>query len=134
MFSPKTIKDKQLRKEFLSELRESYCKNSNYPGFMAMIDTLSMFKMNNNIKKLPNSQVNLLTGSFIADVLIDGAYRLVFGCRKESFIEFTTAEGKTFQLTDEEFQQKWSGLVIDLSKSKKPGFIQKVYNDLTAIF
>ena len=119
--------------KLLLELRKSYCQNPDYPGFKAMIDTLSTFRLSNNIIKLSPAQVSMLSSYFIADVLIDGVYRLVFGLREESVIKLTTAEGENFQLTEDEFKKQWSGLVIDLSKSKKPGFIEKFFKDLTAI-
>jgi len=131
--TPKINQSSTAQEELLLELRETYCQHPNYPGFMAMIDTLSSFRLDNNITKLSPTQINSLSGYFIADVLIDGVYRLVFGSRVESTIKFTTAEGENFQFTEEEFQKKWSGLVIDLTNSKKPTFLKKIFSDLTAI-
>ncbi|WP_162984936.1 cysteine peptidase family C39 domain-containing protein [Mesonia aquimarina] len=116
-------------RKLMNSLRKTYMEHPEYPGFSAMIDSLSFFEFKNDIEKFTDQQLEFFQGDFIADVLLEDDYRLVFGMKKNRVIKFTTAEGKKYKLPLQEFQQKWSGLVIKLNTVESNSYITRIKNN-----
>lgn len=117
-------------RKLMNSLRKTYMEHPEYPGFSAMIDSLSFFKLTNDIEKFTNQQLELFQGNFIADVLLEDDYRLVFGIKKNRVVKFTTAEGRKYRVPLQEFQQKWSGLVIKLDLVEPDNYFSRIKNGL----
>lgn len=116
-------------KKNIKKLREVYVEHPDYPGFKAMIDSLSFFNYANNINKFTDQQLELFQGAFVADVLVENDFRLVFGTKKNRKIKYTTAEGQKYNVSIQEFQQRWSGLIIDLNAIASINYFSRIKND-----
>lgn len=86
----------------------------------SITNTLDYFEINNIVAEVPKESLNSLPNTFIAQFSKNNQFTFVLVNKEKDKLNIIVDEKNTVLISNEEFLDNWTGLVIAIEKNEKP--------------